>query len=201
VIHLACLVTVIFLGSCVAIVAKGTQAVIVLPGVIFTLIALPIAADDGLGTFFFSVGVFMYTACVGLLFSVRRVGSFLAANDEEPIFNRTWYAGSDYNSPAARGRRYRLELLKRCSERVQYLTVFALLDMTIGWFVLKAELNGCGPYTSLLIVPAMLLGGDAFQLLGRWSAYQLFCPRYDKASQPRPTFEVPYNLRSLWFLV
>jgi len=112
-------------------------------------------------------------------------------------------AADDYNSPAQRLNRYRLEVLRRRSKCAEYLGLLAMVDLVIVSNVLKAELSGWG-WSSLLIVPVMLMGSDVYELVRDLIEYMIFYPKYDRASQPKPEFKVTTGLgpyRSYIYLI
>jgi hypothetical protein len=99
------------------------------------------------------------------------------------------YAAFDEHTPAGRLARYRVEKWRNITKCAEYIFILGLCDLVIGWIILHPD-TGWGLCTSLLIVPVMLLGGDAYELVRDWLENWYFCPRYDRASQPRPQFEV-----------
>jgi hypothetical protein len=101
-------------------------------------------------------------------------------------------SGSDYYSPEQRLARYRQELMKRIPERMMYVALLGFfLCQTLPLF--EATPSRGGLICAFLLVPILLASGDFYELLRSLIEARLFCPSYDKASQPRPKFQVDPN--------
>jgi hypothetical protein len=99
---------------------------------------------------------------------------------------------TDYYSREQRLARHRQELAKRIPDRMMY---FALL----GYFLVytlplfESEPSRKGLIAAVILVPLLLASGDIYELVRDFVERRIFCPPYDKASQPRPTFQVNPN--------
>jgi hypothetical protein len=96
----------------------------------------------------------------------------------------------DPNSPARRLEDYHRELTLRGLRRAEYICWLPMYGLAVIW-----RMQGVLTFDSFWVIPSMLLvimlAGDVYDtvrdLIERW----WFCPRYDKASQPKPEFDVP----------
>jgi hypothetical protein len=99
---------------------------------------------------------------------------------------------SDY-SPQQRLDRYRKEMLQRIVERLVYIAVLFYFMAVYTLPLFEAHPTGKGLFSAIILVPFILASGDGYELVSNWIEARLFCPKYDKASQPRPEFTVDPN--------
>jgi hypothetical protein len=96
----------------------------------------------------------------------------------------------DWHSPAHRLARYEEQLSDR---RDALVGRFAMLLLMLFYTILVVLSFDCS-WGSFLVclgsIPIILLSGDIYERVRDAIEKRVFCARYDKASQARPTFEV-----------
>src|SRR5271156_3582913 len=83
---------------------------------------------------------------------------------------------AERHSAADRLERYKEALYQRKVFRTLAILGVAVLDTSIAWIVMKPDWSGWGVYTSLLILPALLLSTDLYGLVRDYAENRGYFP-------------------------
>jgi len=93
------------------------------------------------------------------------------------------------HSPQQRLQHYRQERQERSVRRLMHVAALFCF-WAYSFYLIQLDPTRRGILASALLPPIMLVTGDLYSVVRDFLEQRMYCPRYDKASQPRPQFVV-----------